>query len=490
MTAETGRLQPQPLSPLKSDFVFSFHDVETLDRLKQATLEVLERTGVRVDAPKALEALRDHGARVDSGTGIVRFPPDLVLSALSAAPRAFVLGSRNGSCDLDLATSESFCTTHGCASEVVDYHTGSRRPSTKADVADATRMQDYLGSISFWWPTVGAGDCGESAQLHELDAGWNNTVKHVQGMVQGERQARFAVQMAETVAGGRDALRRRPVMSDLIGTVSPLVLDRDGIEAALVFAEAGVPVCFVSMPMLGTTTLATKAGAYALAMAEVASATALLELLYPGAPVLASLMLTFADPSTGALMAAPLDYRCLFLGTELVHHFGLPSLAGWGGTDSDTSGTWQAAAENAHTVMLSACDGCELIAAFGLSKSYRLFTPETLVLGDDIYHRARHAFLDIPFDSESFGLEVIDAVGPGGHFLAHPHTRKHMRSAITRSIAQQLDPDGRYRDAGEVAAERALDILRRYEPVPLDEDKQKELARTLQAADNELSSSR
>ncbi|HJW76120.1 MAG TPA: trimethylamine methyltransferase family protein [Thermoleophilia bacterium] len=485
MTATTDRLRPQPLSPLRSDFEFSFHDSATLDRLKQATLEILENTGVRVESPGALEVLGDHGARVDRRTGRVRLSPDLVLSALSTAPRDFVLGSRDGSIDLDLASGQSYCTTHGCASEVVDYVTGLRRPSTKADVADVTRMQDYLGSIGFWWPTVGAGDCGETAQLHELDAGWRNTVKHLQGMVQGARQARHAVRMAEVIAGSREALRRRPVLSDLIGTVSPLVLDRDGMEAALVFAEAGVPVCFVSMPMLGTTTLATRAGAYALAMAEVASATALLQLAYPGAPVLGSLMLSFADPWTGALMAAPLDYRCQFLGTELVHHFGLPSLFGCGGTDSDTADTWQAAAEAAHTVMLSACDGCELLAAFGLSKSYNLFTPEAFLLGDDVYQRARYAFLEIPFDTESFGLEVIDAVGPGGHFLGHQHTRRHMPAAIARSLAQEIGPDKRYRDAIEAARERALDILRHYEPEPLDEDRRKELAEILKAADDE-----
>ena len=102
-------------------------------------------------------------------------------------------------------------------------------------------MQDCLGSISFWWPTVSAGDCGETAQLHEIEAGWNNTSKHLMGMVQGETLARAAVEMATAVAGGAEELRRRPVMSDLIGTVSPLLHDKDGIEAGLVFAEAGDP---------------------------------------------------------------------------------------------------------------------------------------------------------------------------------------------------------------------------------------------------------
>ena len=109
-------------------------------------------------------------------------------------------------------------------------------------------------------------------------------------MVNGEREARYAVEMARVIAGSAEELRRRPVMSDLIGTISPLVVDKDGIEAALVFAAAGVPVAFVTMPTLGTTAPATKAGAYALGSAELVAATVVLQLANPGAPVLHSIM--------------------------------------------------------------------------------------------------------------------------------------------------------------------------------------------------------
>ena len=145
-------------------------------------------------------------------------------------------------------------------------------------------MQDCLGSICFWWPTVSAGDCGETAQLHELEVGLNDTSKHVQAMVQGEELARHAVEMARAVAGGAAELRRRPVMSDLIGTVSPLINDKDGVEAGLVFAEAGVPVCYVTMPNLGTTAPATKAGAFVLGAAEIVSAAVLHAARRPGSP--------------------------------------------------------------------------------------------------------------------------------------------------------------------------------------------------------------
>ena len=191
----------QPPCPLGSDFRVTFYDEHVLSRYEQAILQVLERTGVRFGSPKTLDILEEHGAAVDRASGVVRFAPELVMNALATAPRSFVLGSREGRYDLDLASRETFNTTNGCGTEVIDWHSGVRRTSTNADLAAITRLTDYLGSLQFWWPTVAASDCGATHELHELEAGWGNTVKHLQGMVQGERAAQYAVEMATVVAG-------------------------------------------------------------------------------------------------------------------------------------------------------------------------------------------------------------------------------------------------------------------------------------------------
>jgi trimethylamine---corrinoid protein Co-methyltransferase len=474
----------QPMAPMRSDFSFRFHDEAGLEPLHEATLRLLETTGMRFESPKALAILKKAGAKVDEGSDLVRLPRRLVEDALVRAPRQFTLGARDASWDLQLGSGLTYGATDGCGVEVVDWHTGERRTSTKADLEAITRIQDCLGSISYWWPTVSAGDCGETAQLHEIEAGWNNTSKHLMGMVQGETLAQAAVEMATVVAGGADELRRRPVMSDLIGTVSPLLHDRDGIEAGLVFAEAGVPVCYVTMPNLGTTAPATKAGAFVVGAAEIVAAAVLHELAAPGAPVIGSVMQIYADPRTALTMTTPLDDRCRFLPTELLHSFGIPALSAFGGTDATAAGTWLAGAETALQLLQVPLDGCELYTGIGLFNTYNLFSPENLILDDDLYHRARHAFLDIPMDEESLALDVIDTVGPGGHFLAQPHTRRHMREAVVRSISQEIAADGQhYRDPVEVARERALDILENYRPDPLAGDVRDELRRLVEAAD-------
>ncbi len=479
--------QRQPLAPLRSDFPVRFHDEAQIEPLRDATLRLLETTGVRFASPKALKILAAAGARVDEGSEIARLPRALVEETLAQVPRAFTLGARDQTCDLAVGSGFTYGTTDGCGVEVVDWRTGARRPSTKADLEAITRMQDCLGSICYWWPTVSAGDCGETAQLHEVEAGFNNTSKHLMGMVQGEALARHAVEMATAVAGGPEELRRRPLMSDLIGTVSPLVHDRDGIEAGLVFAAAGVPVCYVTMPNLGTTAPATKAGAFVVGAAEIVAAAVLHELAAPGAPVLGSIMQIYADPRTALTMTAPLDDRCRFLATELLHAFNLPALGPMGGTDAPDAGTWLAGIETMLQLLQAPLDGCELYTGIGLVNTYNRFSPENLLLDDDLYHRARYAFLDIPMDEEALALAVIDAVGPGGHFLAQPHTRAHMRAAVVRAVSQEIAADGQhYRDPVEVARERALDILENYAPEPLAGDVAGELRRIVAEADREV----
>jgi trimethylamine--corrinoid protein Co-methyltransferase len=479
-------IERPPIEPLRPAFSPAHHSAAQLDRLKQATLDILEKVGVKVQSEKALDLLAEHGVRVDRAAQIAKFPPEIVLAAMAQAPRRFTLGARDASCEIPVGDGNTYCTTDGSGVEIVDFETRVRRQSTKADVADVTRIQDYLSSIAFWWPTLSAGDYGETSQLHELDAGWNNTVKHLQGFVQGEREARYAVEMATVIAGSAEELRRRPVLSDLIGVSSPLVVDKDAIEAALVLAEAGVPVCWVAAPMLGTTAPATRAGAYVLGSAELVAATVALQLASPGAPVLHFAMQSWADPRSGELVSFPQDSRARSLSTELAHHWGVPAESAACGTDSPLPGTWQAGVEEALDFVQAAQEGSDLMPSIGLANVYTLFYPEHIILGDDIYHRARYAIMDIDLDDESLALDAIAEVGPGGHFLGHKHTRRHMREAVKPAITHRVGPDGAYRDAVEVARETAEWIWREYRPEPLEADKAAELARIVAAADVEL----
>jgi trimethylamine--corrinoid protein Co-methyltransferase len=475
-----------PLEPIRSARRVQFLDDEQLDRMQDATLRILEDVGVKFPSTTALGILADHGAVVDEATQIVRFPRDLVRRALASAPRYFTMAARDPAFDLRLEDGVSYFTTDGCGVATIDWDTREERPSRKGDVAEMARIADYLGSIGFMWPTVSAQDYGRTSQLHEIDAAYNNTVKHFQGMVMGAEPARRAIEMATVLAGTGEALRERPVFSDLICSIAPLAQDHAGLEAALVFAEAGIPVGFLAMPTLGTTAPATSPGALVVGDAEVISGIVLLQLAHPGAPVFHSIMKAWADPRNGNYVGYSIDSRNRYAPVEMAHHWGLPSMAACFGTDSPAAGTWQAGIEVALDPLLGGLTSPEIVTGLGLDRTYTLLYPEAIILDDDVYQRARHALLAEEIDDETLALDVIADVGPGGHFLAEQHTRTHMRTSLKRGLTHELAEHGGYRDPVEVAREKVDWIRANHHPAPLDPAQQRELTRILAAADREL----
>jgi len=476
-----------PLEPIRSPYRVRFLEDEQLARLQAATLRILDEVGVKFPSRMALEILADHGARVDMATQIVRFPPDLVRQALASAPRYFTMGARVPEYDLHLEDGVSYFTTDGCGVATIDFDTREERPSRKSDVGEMARIADYLPSVGFYWPMVSAQDHGRTAPLHEVDAAFNNTVKHVQSeTVMGAATARYVIEMATVIAGSREAVRERPPFSDLICTIAPLVQDHDGIEAALVLAEAGIPVGFLAMPTLGTTAPATLAGAFAVGDAEVISAVVLLQLAYPGTPVFHSIMQAWADPRSGAYVTYSVDSRTRYAPVEMAHHWGLPSLGACYGTDSAAAGTWLAAAEVVLDPVLAGLTSPEIVTGMGLDRTYTLLYPEGLLLDEDIYQRARHALMSLDVDDETLALDAVASVGPGGHYLAEEHTRTHMRTSLRRGLNHEPADSGGYRDPVEVARERVDWIRANHHPEPLETAQQAELARILAGADREI----
>src|SRR5574340_1055198 len=93
-------------------------------RLHTATLEVIERTGVRFPATRALDIWESHGANVDHATQIVRAPGELIESALKSAPPTYSLAARLPEQDLPLDGNHVSVGTDGCGVEILDLDSG------------------------------------------------------------------------------------------------------------------------------------------------------------------------------------------------------------------------------------------------------------------------------------------------------------------------------------------------------------------------------
>ena len=476
-----------PLQPITPAYHLRILSDEQLNQLKTATFAILQGTGVHCPSEKALKIYAEHGARVDFAAQIVKMCPEVVLEAMSHAPRFYTMGARSPSFDIKLDGKSTYLATDGCGVEVIDFVTRRRRASCKEDVAKMARMSDYLSSISFYWPIVSAQDFPVTAPLHELEASFNNTIKHVQSeTIMGEALARHAVEMARVIAGDETSLHLRPPLSLLVCCIAPLGLDRDGMESALVLAQAGQPVGFMSMANVGSTGPATLAGTLVVADAEIVAAITLIQMAHPGAPVFHSMMPGIMQPNTGAYLATAWEGTLLYpVGVEMAHAWGVPSLAGVFATDGQVPG-WQSAGDAASSLMLCSLTGAETGSGLGLLESCRLLYPEQILLDSDIYHRVRIEAAGLDTTPEALALDIIQAVGPRGQFLRQRHTRDNLRRHLFSDLTSQPSPDGNLRDPVAVAREKANWILENHHPEPLQENQKKELQCILSLADQAL----
>jgi trimethylamine--corrinoid protein Co-methyltransferase len=475
------------LQPIRPAYHLHILSDKQLSELKAGTLEVLAETGIHCPSEKALSIYAEHGARVDFETQIVKLPPEIVLDALSHAPRTYTMGARSPAHDINLDGTAFYCGTDGCGIETIDFASRQRRPSVKEDIAKMARVTDYLSSIGFYWPMVSAQDFPRTSPLHELEASFNNTIKHVQTeTVMGEKTARYAIEMASIIAGDEESLRARPPLSLLVCCIAPLAQDKEGLESALAFARAGLPVGFMSMATAGSTAPATLAGTVVTGNAEIASAMTLIQMASPGAPTFYSLIPGIMHPRTGDFLGSAWESTLFYpVGVELAHSWGVPALAGVFGTDATIPG-WQSAGDTTSSLMLCALAGAETGNGLGLLESCTLLYPEAVLLDSDIYHRVRIEAAGMDTSPVAQALDIIKEVGPRGHFLAQRHTRDHMHQHVFSNLSGQPAASGSLRDPIEVAREKINWILENHQPQPLEAVQQDELAHVLVAADQEF----
>jgi trimethylamine--corrinoid protein Co-methyltransferase len=471
--------------PFTSPVKLNVLSEEQLGTLKEGTLHLLEEVGIRFPSQNALQIFTDHGAQVDWENEIVRISPDLVEKAMSTAPRSFVLGGREERFDLTLDGSCSYLATDGCGVRVMDIETRIERPSRKEDVAQMAKVCDGLPLISFFWPLVSAQDFGITAPLHECHAGLTNTLKHVRGGTTVHQQlAPYIVEMATVVAGSDLERRKRPPICANICTIAPLAHDVNGIESALIYANAGIPTSFMAMPTMGSTAPATPTGALVTGDAEVVSAMVLIQLAYPGAPVFHSNLISLMDPRTGGYISDT-STPLVVMAAQMAHAWNVPSLGGGSISSDDSDIGWQLGSKSGMGAVIIPLAGGEICGYLGLLESSMLLYPEQVILDHEICKEVFDYFQKYEFDISDIALDVIEEVGPGSHFLLQKHTRDHMRDFRLSPVLHQKGADGNTIGPQEAALLEFKRIEENHRPEPLPQEKLIELDRILEAAERE-----
>ena len=89
--------------------------------------------------------------------------------------------------------------------------------------------------------------------------------------------------------------------------------------------------------------------------------------------------------------------------------------------------------EAAINITTAALVGGNMIHDIGYIEQGLCSSPHMLVASDDIISRTKRVLRGIPVDDDTPALDVLDEVGPGGHFLGHDHTYKRFKTENWRS---------------------------------------------------------
>ncbi len=471
----------------------SFLAKDEIEDIHNASLEVLENTGIRTASKEAIDILRQAGANVDYAKNQATIPRNLVEEALRRAPKTIKLCARDPKYDFVLNKKEPHFTTSGFAPYITDWETGERRLSTSEDLARWIRVVDYLNNLHLTWMSVVANDVPAPMRgLIELVTALRNTGKHVEPEAFDAREAQYEIEIAAAIVGGKEQLKKRPIISAIQSPISPLRYEKGSIEAAIEFAKAGVPVVSLTMPLAGETSPVTLLGTAVITNAENLGNLVILQFASPGAPVIYGASSTVASPRTGACMIGAPERSMIHMAlAELTHYYELPCMLAGGNSDSKTP-DMQAGFEKAMTLTtLILMRGVDIVDGLGAIDSANTMCPEALVIDNEIASGVMRACRGFEVNDDNLALDVIHEVGPGGIFLGQKHTLKHYKTEIWLPEISDKNTYETWQKMGskpmdKVAKEKVKEILATHKPAPISEDVEKEISQILNRAEAEF----
>jgi len=467
---------------------------QQIDRIHDTSLAILERIGVIVPHEDMLSRLADHGAQVDRPAQRVRMGGELVRWALDKAAGRFTLYGR------DLKRTAEFGAAkrnyNGSAGQALwlDAPGQPRRYATLADARSATRLCDALDSINM---------AGAMSDPHELPAAWRcvavaaemirHTTKPITFWYHDRASARFLNELMIAVRGSEAEAAQYPLFYPLLEPISPLRFPFHGIDLLYETSRLNLPVPIGPMAQMGVSAPATVAATLAQQNAEVLAGIVVTQCVREGTPVCyGGICHSFDMRTTQVVFGGPEQAIFSVAMTQMAKRYGLPVYVNAGLTDAKRPDA-QAGAETAATLQLAAAAGADIFGHMGICGADQAASVDLLVMQDEIIAYVESVMRDIEFSDDTFALDVIDQVGPGGDFIAEMHTAEHFRdqmwfpALLDRSFYDAWHTAGAESMAGRCRA-RVEHLLATHTPQPVDTDLDRELTRIVDAARNELGS--
>lgn len=445
------------------------------ETLFQHVLEALETTGVRMDNEEGLELLSGAGARVGPQRR-VHIPSNLVEEALTSAPRSIAIYNRDGQPAAVLESGRTYFCSQVDSTYFFDPFNRTRRLCERADARLGAILCDVLPNIDLVsFSSIYRDVPGELA----IRIGHKETVKNCSKPLMhgtGDLASLKAIaEMAAMVAGGWEALAKRPYYVHYAEPLSPFIHSDEGVAKLLFCVEHGIPVIYTPMTVAGMSAPVTAAGNLVSCMAESLSGLVVAQLKKRGAPFIFGGVPTIMDMrSTLVSYGAPELSLWAAALTEMAQYLHLPMFSTAGCTDA-VEFDQQAAAESAISCLMAALSGASLVHDVGFTEAANSASLELIVATDEFISMVKSIMKGVEITPETLALDVIEQVGSsGGNYMDEEHTLNHFRENWFPKLANR-DNYEQWMAAGglslgDKANQRVQQILAEHKPKPLPQE--------------------
>ena len=431
--------------------------------IHQTAMRVIEEVGFEVNSELALKLFEGAGARVDWDRHLARLPQEMVMELIESAPSEITLCGREEKNDVFLGEKRVYAGTGGTALYVYHPDTGERRLATLSDLKRIAKLVDGLDNIHLFMLTTYPSELPvEQMDVNRFFAGLNNTTKHIMGGVYTLDGVKQVIKMAEIVAGSSENLRRRPLVSMVACSISPLKMDKEYGDLLITIAGAGIPLVCPAEPLCGATSPVTLAANLVIQTVDSLMGVMLTQIINPGSPVIFGSVSSSTDLRDLKYLAGSVEMGLLnAAGAQMAQFYKLPFYATGGMTDSKTLDA-QSGYESAISSLLCALSGANYIHdAAGLMEFALTVSYEKFVIDNEILGMVMRAVEGIKVTDETLAFDLIKQVGPGGNFVTAKHTRRLMRTEHYQpSLSDRYSREDWEEKGGKITWQRAADKVK------------------------------
>jgi len=446
---------------------------DQIEKIDGASMDILENVGVQFRDDIALADWKAAGAKVEGE--MVYLDRYLVRELIATIPETFTYQARNPANSLPFGSDHGMFVPMTGAPFLRDLDDVRRNP-TLDDLANFHKLSHMLPALhSSAHHIVEPYDHPISQRhLRITYSSMKHSDKTFMGMTTSPKNAEDVMDMC-AILFGDDYIDTHPVVTGNCNGNSPLVWDETMLGALRAFCKRNQPILCSPFVLGGANTPASVPATVAQLNAEALSALAYTQVVRKGAPAIYGHYLSTVSMKSGAPMAGTPEISLMnFMIGQMARFYGVP----W--RTSNTLGgaktfDAQAGYESAMTMNAVLMAGANYMwHSAGWNEAGMHCSTAKFIVDAEMCEMGYRMAQGVNWDDFDAALSAVPDIGPGGHYLGHPHTLEHFQEAFfmpemfDNNSIEQWQAEGGV-EINERALNKARAMLNEYEEPKLDD---------------------